>query len=406
MENHFERDNFDQFFRDKLEHYVPQEEIPAWQVVAAGMNPIVPRKRRFLPYAAAVLLLLAGGAATFLLTNQQNSEPTIALVDQPQQPQTVEEIVSQLSTSPSEPLVRVNQPVNQLPSSKAAFAANHTNQDIKVSQPVHLQDTTVVIPVSETPVHKVSENDVEQPVATLSAHDVEQPVCQHNQMLSVKVLEYFDEKPVQLNLIASNGLTGGPSQSIGNVSLQDISLREKDNLNGQFMTEFDHGDISNYDHHLPLRLGLGVSFGLTKRLSLNTGLTYSLLKSSFSQVENQAVNGTQSLQYLAIPIFLQALIYHTEKFDIYGAVGMESNFNLKTKVEFSTLTDSHRPNDSNAHVVWGIGMKMGAYYRFWNKTGLFVEPELMHYQTASAVESYWTQEPIAFAFNLGIRTSF
>lgn len=95
---------------------------------------------------------------------------------------------------------------------------------------------------------------------------------------------------------------------------------------------FDYGNSSRR-HHMPLSLALSVSRTISGPLALETGITYSYLRTTF---ETPHARSTARWHYLGIPIRLNASFLKTGRVSLYGSAGIRADIPLysETRLDY------------------------------------------------------------------------
>ena len=167
-------------------------------------------------------------------------------------------------------------------------------------------------------------------------------------------------------------------------------------------------------HAAPLRVGVGVSFGLTRHLSLVSGLNWTHLESEFEETAGsiRTVTG-QDLGYLGIPLRLEAGARLWKGLWVYaGAGGMVEKGLLgkswtDTTVDGQTAESKVNPAPDMGGLLWSVGANAGAEYRFSPHFGLYFTPGVeYHFDNGSEVRSAYTEKPLHWNVNLGARFHF
>lgn len=166
-------------------------------------------------------------------------------------------------------------------------------------------------------------------------------------------------------------------------------------------------------HKLPVRFGLTFAYGLNSRLSLESGLTYTILMSDIKEgSKNNYYTGNQTLHYIGIPLNARYKVFSWKKLDLYASAGVltekrvtgkiDKNYVLQNnaeKTEKETI-DSH-PFQFSANIGAGI------QYSLTHRVGLYVEPGMSYYfDDNSPVETIYKEKPLNFNLNLGLRLTF
>ena len=155
-------------------------------------------------------------------------------------------------------------------------------------------------------------------------------------------------------------------------------------------------------HHLPLSVGLTVTYPLSSRLSVGTGFVYTRLLADFTTLMNcYTTEKRQNLHYVGLPLSLHYQLLEWPGLSIYAAVNGQADWNIKAEVE----ADGHqRQTIGKDRVQWSAGVNVGAQYNFIPQVGIYVEPGLRHYfDNGSPVVNYFKEQPTSFSLQMGLR---
>ena len=165
-------------------------------------------------------------------------------------------------------------------------------------------------------------------------------------------------------------------------------------------------------HYLPLKVGVSVSYALTPRWSLESGLTYSwLLSKSKTGSESYYVDSRQTLHYLGIPLNVNFHIWQNSRLDIYASAGgmLEKCVGGTVRSDYvygGDVRESDRENLTVKPLQWSVGASAGLQFRLSDVVGLYLEPGVTyHFGNGSGVESAYSVHPLNFNLNLGLRFS-
>ena len=166
-------------------------------------------------------------------------------------------------------------------------------------------------------------------------------------------------------------------------------------------------------HKQPIKVGLGISIPLTKRISLNTGISYSYLSSELISGTNSNHYTThQSLHYLGIPINVGYTFWQNKSWKIYASGGgtvekcvagnSVTDFHLDGKTEKAT-----RETVYEKQLQLSLQATAGMGYNISSSIGLYIEPGLnYHFDNHSPVSNIYKDTPLNFSLEGGIRFSF
>ena len=167
-------------------------------------------------------------------------------------------------------------------------------------------------------------------------------------------------------------------------------------------------------HSAPLRVGVTAAWELTPHLNLVSGLNWTYLNSEFEETANpiRTVVG-QDLGYLGVPLRLETA------FNVWkglwlsaGAGGMVEKGLLSsswtnTWVDGQVAETVKNPKPDTGGLLWSVGATAGAEYRFSPSFGLYFTPGVeYHFDNGAEVRSAYTEKPLHWNVNLGVRFHF
>ncbi|MCM1080101.1 MAG: PorT family protein [Bacteroidales bacterium] len=163
-------------------------------------------------------------------------------------------------------------------------------------------------------------------------------------------------------------------------------------------------------HRLPLRFGLSCGIPVSGRLSVETGLTYSILSSSsVSGTETNYFSTEQTLHYVGVPLKLRCGLREGRRFGVYvsGGVmaekcvrGTSSTDCIIGGEKASSVSEPVRESRLQFSVVAGVGLA----YRITEALNLFVEPAVSYsFDNHSNVAGSYKERPLSFDLKAGVR---
>ena len=162
-------------------------------------------------------------------------------------------------------------------------------------------------------------------------------------------------------------------------------------------------------HYMPINFSLALKYRLNNRFALETGLSYSRLKSEFEMGSNgNTINEQQTIHYLGIPVKGTYNIYNRQAWSLYGSLGVTTEIPLYSPLSTSYylhgMLESTDKSTIHAPWQWSVGTGLGLQYNFTPNIGLFAEPSLQYYiPTGTQIETYRTEHPFTFSLPIGIR---
>lgn len=151
-------------------------------------------------------------------------------------------------------------------------------------------------------------------------------------------------------------------------------------------------------HDMPLNVGASISYGFTRRLALESGLTYSYLHSDITKGED---NYSRQLHYLGIPLALQFKVLESRVFSAYVSGGGSVAYCLGGRMS-KIGGNSARINDHPTQLA--LTASAGAQYRIAGPFCIFGEVAFNRYfSDGTTLDTYYSSNPYAPSFKLGLR---
>lgn len=180
------------------------------------------------------------------------------------------------------------------------------------------------------------------------------------------------------------------------------------NLVGQFAQGIQETSVSTYG--VPFSLGLGARVYVLPRLSLGTGVNYSLLTRTFSGTYTDKSSATiygdiyHSLQYVGVPLNIYYDILGQDKpLKLYIYTGGQAEFCVGNKYEILNAPTSKSVNENvdNAQISTALGL--GVEYKISDRLGLYFDPALRYYYHCAQPKNIHTDKPVMLSFEAGLR---
>ena len=189
----------------------------------------------------------------------------------------------------------------------------------------------------------------------------------------------------------------------------------KNDVSGLMRTLASNRASSFEAHHsAPLRVGVTAAWELTPHLNLVSGLNWTYLNSEFEETASpiRTVVG-QDLGYLGIPLRLETAFNVWKGLWLSAGVGGMVEKGLLSSSWTNTWVDGQmaetikNPKPDTGGLLWSVGANAGAEYRFSPSFGLYFTPGVeYHFDNGSEVRSAYTEKPLHWNVNLGVRFHF
>ena len=179
---------------------------------------------------------------------------------------------------------------------------------------------------------------------------------------------------------------------------------------------FSNGDEieTKVRHRQPVRAGISVRYGLTRRWSLETGITYTMLSSDI-----EAGSGTRtyvadlSLHYIGIPLQVNFDVFARKRWSLYLTAGgmvekcVAGNEKVKSVTAGVHETVSSKNNVTVKPLQWSVGAAAGAEFDFTPAVGIYVEPGVQYsFHNSGPYRTVWQDRPVNFSLEGGLRFNF
>ena len=166
---------------------------------------------------------------------------------------------------------------------------------------------------------------------------------------------------------------------------------------------------ARYEHKLPITLQIMFNHQLSKRLSIETGLSYTRLASTISTGSSNAyIQEQQRLHYLGIPFRLGWRWYSMAHLSLYSSAGMMLELPIKSAVDISHIVNDictfQKETSLDVPCQLSGSFGLGLQYDFTPHFGVYLEPSLQYFfDDGSSIKTYRTEHALQIALPLGIR---
>ncbi len=186
--------------------------------------------------------------------------------------------------------------------------------------------------------------------------------------------------------------------------------------NGESLVVYNQPEVeTKYSHKLPVKFGVSFRYNFNKRLGIESGLTYTLLNSTFTTAAGTAngnTTGKQTLHYIGIPLNVTYNIIGSKLFNVYASAGGAMEKAVGGYFETTGHVDGNRSETNRnslkpKELQWSLNASAGAQVNVLNQLGLYVEPGISYrIPSGSHVRSIYTDKKLDFSIGFGIRFNF
>lgn len=170
------------------------------------------------------------------------------------------------------------------------------------------------------------------------------------------------------------------------------------------------GSASSYG--IPLSFGAGVRIGISPKLSIGTGLNYTLLTRKFQGTYNHvdensvitSVGPTEirnSQHYIGIPLNVYYDIISQKQIQFYAYAGgtVEKCITDKYNILSTDITHTEKVKGVQLSADLGIGVE----FLLGQHLGIYIDPSLRYYFQCNQPKNIRTVQPLMLGFEMGLR---
>ena len=365
--------------KEKLEGYeskLPEGSLAEFRALRAGAGSARTKRRSPAVWAAAAAIA-AGLAAVLLLKKPDESQGDIQIIGQAPAPvsgvpaTTGTDFTSTTALSPSTRLIE-----QATKSREIRPALPVVTEDIQPEEP---EETDAPGQTEEPDPNILEAVDVPTPAVIPENHPVRE-----NRFKAAHVVGGLAGAGT-LGLLASTKGLGFLSLFAATEGLLPSPPIEDD-------------VVRHSSHHFPLRTGLSARIPLTDRLSVTTGLEYSLYSSTFTY----SISGDkkQTAHYLGVPLRVDGTIVSGKRFDLYAGGGLLGDVCVGASLDGSSI----RKDGPSLSVVGAGGIQLN----LTEHLGLYLEPGVQYTLPLGerVLQTYRSEHPLMLSVSGGLRFTF
>ncbi len=230
-------------------------------------------------------------------------------------------------------------------------------------------------------------------------------------------------KPLLASTTKAKGFSVGVQYSMTG-SMLDLSVFKGSSLDAEPpiwsdpmppVTDPDHPDFNEImeevDNELPLTLGININKTLNPRLSIETGISYTLMSTNIRYI-GKAIDAHRKVKtsYIGIPLKLNYNFYRKSAFTLYGTFGASFEIPVGSTTSVRWVTSPAAPDklpelSSKPYVSLFGGL--GAQYSITPDFSLYIEPSVRYwFDNHSILPSYWQQHEFMISVPIGLRLTW
>jgi hypothetical protein len=408
-----ERDDIDDLLRSKLYDLEIEAPLSSWNDISSRLpkQGKSPASGRIVYWVVAASLLIAVGVSTlFFLKDKYVNDEIVPLVAEAMDRHSEENGMATTETNSK---------------SSKNTTTNNTNADdiVAISTSRRLLDDLNILSttqadyiISETGDSPETDSRPSEITKSVNEKEISEEVNiskgRTNGVPSYASVTNHSKKERHKRWSFGTGL-GSLSASAGNsVNSYLYKNTKMSDMNLGVVNSFSQGsNIPKTDikHKIPISFGLGASYALTDRWSLNTGLKYSYLVSEWKTNGRYNSETTQKLHYLGVPLSISYKIAEWNNFKLYASAGGTAEVNVAGKLENtikegSSSISKETEKERTGRPQFSVNCDMGVLYPIARFISAFAEVGIEKYfSDGSGIETIRTEKPVNVGLQLGLR---
>lgn len=415
---------FDKRVRELMEGHLEMPDSSLWDSIATSL---VQRKRARVLYMRRALLGIAAVAASLALIFFLDSGESIA----PSQKAVIANLAQEIAITQDKPITD-----SKTEQSSTAAAKAVRRESVIRSDKIHIKDGNKELSAEVLPEQKGEEREVvvhqEIPgsIKETEKETAKEPIKASVQE-SVKPAKEVVKKTAPAKkaedksylfensynrkshrrgstlLAISTNIS--PSTASNSVSLMGLSQAQSgyivSNVVSTVLKAYVPQEvISNTKFLMPISLGVQAQLPLNGRLSVATGLNYTLLFSHYDAISRDETRETQqTLHYIGVPVNLYYNLFNKESLRVYISTGVAAEKGLYADYKVFESGVKRTYGQSIDGLQWSVNGGFGVEFQVNNSAGLYFDPSVAYYFDNNQPLSIRSSQPLQFKFELGLR---
>lgn len=199
------------------------------------------------------------------------------------------------------------------------------------------------------------------------------------------------------------------------------NMRLRNSTQGETLAEIikrnetNAGDraLGEVKHKMPISAGLGVSYYINDRWSIQSGAVYTLLRSKGSYNDRSAnfIKWKQNLHYIGVPLSATYKIAEWNRLQLYATGGGMCEFNVSGRLKQTVYGENRNINESENQrmktPLWSVNARGGVSYPLWRFLHVYAEAGASYYfDNHSEIETIRSDKPFNVSLQAGFRLGF
>ncbi len=164
------------------------------------------------------------------------------------------------------------------------------------------------------------------------------------------------------------------------------------------------GYEENREYQLPLKYGLSVSYRITDRWAIQTGVNYMQQRTKLTQMmKGNSLVTKYNYEYIGVPVGASYKLMDVGSWlSLYATAGVEADFNFKARADVEQISKDIPKDSPQFSVVAAMGAQLNLPMRF----GIYVEPGVTYFfDNGSNADTRMKDQPLNASLQVGLRYS-
>lgn len=413
-------DNLEDLFRSKLHGFEAETAPGDWEAIERRLPSarVVPfyRTFRFRVAAAVIALLLIGGG--IYMVDREEAQPLPLVQEVEKQTKILESRIKEEAPVLADKAGQKESSLEQAAPSRRIIASSAVTPQTRRSDSPTVAAQREIIVLEELeqdtePVEEirsdVDEVDVDpQPLRSVTTRTLPADVVE-------KTAQAKQKKPRKWGFgMGTGSLSMGTDNVVAQLVTPSAGLKANNLMAMNYAVNGSVRELpkTDIDHKIPLSFGFGVSRMLNNRLALQSGITYTYLRSEWQT--NGTIYGKtkQGLHFVGIPLSVTYLLAEWGDFDFYGTAGVMGEINVAGRLSTQLIDGDKEAGKIKEDIrmkkpMWSLNARVGASYPLVRFLNAYAEAGAGYYfDNGSDIETIRTEKPFNVGFQIGLRLGF
>ena len=162
--------------------------------------------------------------------------------------------------------------------------------------------------------------------------------------------------------------------------------------------------VSDRNYAMPVTFGVQVQTDINKKISIGTGITYTLLSSNYQEISTTYSRDIeQMLHYIGVPLNGYYNLFENKSLRLYVTAGAMLEKGIVASYRENTDGVKKYYSKSISGVQFSAGAGLGVEWKLSNDVGIYIDPAMSYYFKGNQPSCIRTAQPLQYKFEMGMR---